>query len=65
MPNYENDATAWVSPQDARQKVLRGEAVLVCAYEDEQKCATNRLTDGVTLDEVRQDDARQWIFYCG
>lgn len=55
-----------LSPKDARERVMAGKALLVCAYDDEQKCASMRLTDSVTLGELPrlQSDDRQLIFYC-
>lgn len=38
-----------ISPQDAHRRVAAGQALLVCAYEDEQKCGTMMLEGAITL----------------
>lgn len=52
----------------ARERALRGEAVLVCAYRDEDKCEKLRLDGALTLQELedRQDELvdQEIIFYC-
>jgi hypothetical protein len=54
---------------DARAKVQRDEALLVCAYDDEQKCAQLRLPNAISLKElVRRlptlPKTQELIFYC-
>lgn len=53
----------------ARQKAQSGEAILVCAYENEEKCRRLRLDGALTLGEFRSRlDALpsdlEVIFYC-
>jgi len=43
-----------VSVEDARRRVQRGEALLVCAYDDETKCRTMQLEGATTLSELRE-----------
>lgn len=58
-----------ISAEEARRRVQRGEAVLVCAYEDEAKCGTMRLDGAITLSELRRTlpslaKDREIILYC-
>jgi hypothetical protein len=58
-----------ISAEDARRKVQNGQAVLVCAYDDEAKCATMRLEGALSLREFRGTlpslpKDREIIFYC-
>lgn len=55
-----------LSPEAVRAKVMAGDATLVCAYEDEEKCAAVRLTGSITLDELSEEptEAGQLVFYC-
>ena len=58
-----------ISAEDARGKVQGGQAVLVCAYDDEAKCGAMRLEGAVTLSEFRRmlpslPKDREIIFYC-
>jgi hypothetical protein len=58
-----------ISAEDARRKVQSGEALLVCAYEDESKCAGIRLEGALSLREFRSmlpslPKDRETIFYC-
>lgn len=62
---------ARVSPTDARVALTSGvnEAVLVCAYDDEQKCRENMLEGAITLRRFEQTLAgvprsHEIIFYC-
>ena len=64
MPGVER-----ISAEDARRQVQDGEATLVCAYDDEAKCATMRLEGALSLREFRGTLAslakdREIIFYC-
>ena len=64
MPEVERiDAAA------ARRKVQSGQALLVCAYEDEAKCASMTLEGAVSFGEFRQmldtlPKDREVILYC-
>jgi hypothetical protein len=58
-----------ISAEEARRKVQGGQAVLVCAYEDEAKCGSMRLEGAVTLGEFRRTlsllpQDREIILYC-
>jgi hypothetical protein len=58
-----------ISAQDARQKVQGGQAVLVCAYDDEAKCSSMQLEGAVSLAEFQRMQAslpksREIILYC-
>jgi hypothetical protein len=64
MPEVER-----ISAEDARRKVQDGQAMLVCAYDDEAKCATMRLEGARSLREFRGalpslPKNRKIIFYC-
>ena len=58
-----------IAPEEAREKVINGTALLVCAYADDQKFQRNHLEGAIQLTEL---DARQTslskdheiIFYC-
>jgi len=59
-----------IDVDEARRRVSGGEAVLVCGYEDEEKCRRVRLEGALTLRQLEaQLDAvpkdRALIFYCG
>jgi hypothetical protein len=46
-----------------------GDTLLVCAYEDEQKCRANLLEGAITLADLQQrlpalDAKRNLVFYC-
>lgn len=58
-----------ISAEDARRKVQAGGAVLVCAYEEESKCAAMRLEGALSLREFRSmlpslPKDREIILYC-
>jgi rhodanese-related sulfurtransferase len=58
-----------VSPQEVRPSVQSGEALLVCAYEDEDKCRKMDLEGAITLKEFqsRSPDLpkdKEIVFYC-
>ncbi len=42
-----------ISAEEARKKVTSGEALLVCAYEDEEKFKKTHLRDAISLREFR------------
>lgn len=58
-----------ISPEEAREKVIGGKALLVCAYANEEKFLRNHLEGAISLAEL---EARQTslskdheiIFYC-
>ena len=58
-----------ISPQDTYRQVTAGQAILVCAYEDETKCSTMMLQGAISLKEfesrlpnLKKD--QPIIFYC-
>jgi hypothetical protein len=56
-----------ISPEEARRKVQSGQALLVCGYEDEEKCSRMKLEGAITLSQLREMSAprdRELIFYC-
>ncbi len=58
-----------ISPQEVRQKVTSGSALLVCAYEDEEKCKRVRLEGSISLTEFKLKLSalpkdQEIIFYC-
>ncbi|UFS70126.1 ArsR family transcriptional regulator [Geomonas sp. RF6] len=58
-----------VKPEEARRKVQAGEALLVCAYDDEEKCERARLEGAMTFGEFSTKlpeigKEREIIFYC-
>jgi hypothetical protein len=58
-----------VSVVDARARSSSGEAILVCAYEDEGRCQGMRLDGAWTLAELEANLPRlprdqQILFYC-
>ena len=58
-----------ISPQEARQKVTAGQALLVCAYDDADKFKTNHLEGALSFLEFRSRlpglaKNQEMIFYC-
>ena len=58
-----------ISPQEARQKVTAGQAILVCAYDDADKFKANRLEGALSFLEFRSRlpvlaKNQEMIFYC-
>jgi rhodanese-related sulfurtransferase len=58
-----------ISVEEARRKAMAGEALLVCAYADEAKCATMKLEGAISLPALEARQAtlpkdRELIFYC-
>ena len=59
-----------IDVEAARRKAQAGEALLVCAYNDEQKCDRMKLDGALTLAELRRrvsalPKEQEIIFYCG
>jgi rhodanese-related sulfurtransferase len=42
-----------IPAEEARRKVTSGEAILVCAYEDEEKFKEMHLQDAISLQEFK------------
>jgi hypothetical protein len=60
---------ARIGVQEARQKVTSGQALLVCGYEDEEKCSKIKLEGATTVKKLDAQLAsvpknREIIFYC-
>jgi hypothetical protein len=56
-----------ITPQEARKKVAAGQAMLVCGYEDSEKCRRYDLDGSLNFQELwrRQPGKQQEIiFYC-
>ena len=58
-----------ISPQEARQKVVSGRALLVCAYDDADKFKKNHLEGAISFSELRSQltglaKGQEIIFYC-
>lgn len=58
-----------IAPEEVRQKVTSGSAVLVCAYEDEERFRMLHLQGAVSLAEFRSrlpslSKDQEIIFYC-
>jgi hypothetical protein len=58
-----------ISPEEVRQKVTSGSALLVCAYDDEEKCKQLRLEGAIPLREFQSKLSalpkdQEIIFYC-
>lgn len=58
-----------IDPQETRRKVESGEALLVCAYDDESKCSQMHLEGAIHLQELEEKlpeipKDKELIFYC-
>ncbi len=58
-----------IPAEEARIKVLSGQAILVCAYEDEEKFRNAHLEGAMSLNEFKNKIAsfsneQEIIFYC-
>jgi hypothetical protein len=60
-----------IPPEEAFEEVSSGEALLVCAYDDDEKCRKMQLENSLTLDELeellRKGEVsldRRLILYC-
>ena len=58
-----------IEPREARKKVESGEALLVCAYDDEKKCRQMHLEGAIHLQELEEKlpgipKEQEIIFYC-
>ena len=58
-----------IAPEEALEHVRSGQALLVCAYENDAKCSRMRLDGAISLRELEAQHAtlprdRQLIFYC-
>ena len=58
-----------ISVEDARQKVSAGRALLVCAYDDDEKYRNNNLQGAISLNDFKSmlpslSTDQEMIFYC-
>jgi rhodanese-related sulfurtransferase len=58
-----------ISPEETRQKISSGKALLVCAYEDDAKFAKMHLEGAISMKELRSrissvSHEQEIIFYC-
>ena len=60
---------ARISPQQVRYKVRAGSALLVCAYDDEDKFKNNHLEGAISYAEFKSrlpslSKVQEIVFYC-
>jgi hypothetical protein len=58
-----------VSPRQVREKVLAGSALLVCAYDDEEKFKNNHLEGAISFSNFQSrlpslSGEQEIVFYC-
>ena len=58
-----------ITPEETRQKVTDGTALLVCAYEDDERCRQMHLQGAILLTEFKSKlpelpKNQEIIFYC-
>ena len=58
-----------ITPTAAREKVLAGKSLLVCAYESEELFDRNRLEGAISLGDFTSrlsalDKSQEIVFYC-
>ena len=58
-----------ISAEETRQRVSAGSALLVCAYDDEEKFKNNHLQGAISLSEFKSklpsiSPDQEVIFYC-
>ena len=58
-----------LSPQQTREKVVAGAALLVCAYEDDDKFKNNHLDGAISFSEFQSQlpslsKEQEIVFYC-
>ena len=58
-----------ISPREVRDKVQAGSALLVCAYDDEEKFKNNFLEGAISFSEFKSrlpslTNTQEIIFYC-
>ena len=68
-PNEEDVMAERIDVAEGRRKVAGGEALLVCAYEDESKCGRIKLEGAIFLAEFQRlagslPKDKEIIFYC-
>ncbi len=68
MPNLTD--VPRIDPDTARHEVTAGRALLVCAYDDRQRCRSMRLEGAIDMDDLQAvlptlEKDKPLIFYCG
>ena len=58
-----------ISTEETRQRVRAGSALLVCAYDDDEKFKNNHLQGAISLSEFKSrlpslSQDQEFIFYC-
>ena len=58
-----------LSPEETRKRVLSGGALLVCAYDDDEKFKRNQLEGAISFKEFKMRSGslakgQEIIFYC-
>lgn len=58
-----------IPPKEAREKAIRGNALFVCAYDDEDKFRENHLEGAISFAEFKAklaslSEDQEIIFYC-
>ena len=58
-----------ISIEEAHQKIAAGSALLVCAYDDDEKFKNNHLRGAISLNDFRAklpslSTVQEIIFYC-
>ncbi len=64
-----NSVAQRIQPREAHSLVQAGGALLVCAYDDAEKCRANHLEGAISLADFRAREksisrSRTLIFYC-
>lgn len=59
-----------INVEEARRKTKSGDALLVCAYDDEEKCEAMKLEGSISLADIEARLAsvprdQEILFYCG
>jgi len=63
------DSIRRVTPEDAHRRIQSGEALLICAYDSDEKFASFQLAGAISLGEFKERAAnlrreQGLIFYC-
>ena len=58
-----------IDPEETRRRVNSGDALLVCAYDELEKCQKYRLSNALSLNRLHDQEEqlakdRKIIFYC-
>lgn len=68
-PQEQADEPQRISPEAAYDHVKSGEAILVCAYDDDERCKRIQIDGGITLHQLESQleslqAKKEIIFYC-